>query len=87
MEWRAAGHRTKVGNIDGSIIFPLLLAAIVFHYATIAFLVCYACASFYMTMRGRSMSWLIRRFQFWLRSGVILARTPRYWRFVKDGIN
>lgn len=51
MDWRNAGYRTKIGKIDGSVVFPLLLAAIVFHYATIVLLVCYAGVSFYMSFR------------------------------------
>jgi hypothetical protein len=85
MDWRYAGLRTKVGKLDGSVIFPLLLALVVFHYVTILFLVLYAGLSLYMSFRGRSMKWLWRRLRFWLRRGVILARTPRYWRYVRTG--
>jgi len=85
MDWRNAGHRTKIGKIDGSVVFPILLAAVVFHYATIVFLMCYAGVSFYMSFGGRSMQWLWRRARYWLRRGVILARTPRYWRYVRTG--
>ena len=85
MDWRNAGYRTKIGKIDGSVVFPILLAAVVFHYATIVFLLCYAGVSFYMSLRGRSMQWLWRRARYWLRRGVILARTPRYWRYVRTG--
>ncbi|MFJ1470277.1 hypothetical protein [Massilia orientalis] len=85
MDWRNAGFRTKIGKIDGSVIFPLLLAIVVFHYVTIFFLVLYAGVSMYMSFRGRSMKWLWRRLRFWLRRGVILARTQRYWRYVRTG--
>lgn len=85
MDWRNAGYRTKIGKIDGSVVFPLLLAMVVFHYGTIMFLLCYAGVSFYMSFRGRSMQWLWRRGRYWLRRGVILARTPRYWRYVRTG--
>lgn len=85
MDWRNAGFRTKIGKIDGSVIFPLLLAIVVFHYVTIIFLVLYAGVSLYMSFRGRSMKWLWRRLRFWLRRGVILARTQRYWRYVRTG--
>lgn len=85
MDWRNAGYRTKIGKIDGSVIFPVLLSAVVFHIVTILFLLAYAGASLYMTFRGRSMKWLICRFRFWLRRGVILARPPRYWRYVLRG--
>jgi hypothetical protein len=85
MDWRNAGFRTKIGKIDGSVIFPLLLAIVVFHYVTIFFLVLYAGVSLYMSLRGRSMKWLWRRLRFWLRRGVILARTQRYWRYVRTG--
>lgn len=85
MDWRNAGFRTKIGKIDGSVIFPLLLAIVVFHYVTIVFLVLYAGVSLYMSFRGRSMKWLWRRLRFWLRRGVILARTQRYWRYVRTG--
>jgi hypothetical protein len=85
MDWRNAGYRTKIGKIDGSVIFPILLAGIVFHYATIIALFCYAGASLYMSFRGRSMQWLWRRALYGLRGGVILARTPRYWRYVRTG--
>lgn len=85
MDWRNAGFRTKIGTIDGSVIFPLLLATVVFHYLTILFLVLYASLSLYMSFRRRSMKWLWRRLRFWLRRGVILARTQRYWRYVRTG--
>ena len=85
MDWRNAGYRTKVGKVDGSVIFPILLSMVVFHYVTIAFLLCYAGASLYMSFRGRSMKWLLCRARFWIRRGVILARTPRYWRYVRRG--
>lgn len=86
MDWRNAGYRTTVGKVDGSVILPILACIIVFHYITIAFLLSYAAASLFMTYRGRSMKWLICRARFWLRRGVILARTPKYWRYVKHGI-
>jgi hypothetical protein len=85
MDWRNAGYRTKIGKIDGSVVFPILLAAIVLHYATIVFLFCYAGVSFYMSLRGRSMQWLWRRVRYWVRGGVILARTPGYWRYARTG--
>lgn len=85
MDWRNAGYRTKIGKVDGSVIFPLLLAIVVFHYLTIIFLVLYSSLSLYMSFRGRSMKWLWRRLRFWLRRGVILARTQRYWRYVRTG--
>ena len=85
MDWRSAGHRTKVWKIDGSVIFPVILCGVVFHIITIVFLLCYAGASLYMSIRGRSMQWLWRRFRFAIRRGVILARTPRYWRYVRTG--
>ncbi|MEX5747565.1 hypothetical protein [Massilia sp. X63] len=85
MDWRNAGYRTKIGSIDGSVIFPLLLSAIVFHYVTIGCLVLYAGMSLYMSYRGRSMQWLWHRARYWVRGGVILARTPRYWRYVRTG--
>ena len=66
-------------------VIPLLLAIVVFHYVTIVFLVLYAGVSLYMSFRGRSMKWLWRRLRFWLRRGVILARTQRYWRYVRTG--
>lgn len=86
MDWRNAGHRTKIGKVDGSVIFPIFMTAVVFHYITIMLLLAYAASSFYMSVRGRSMQWLWRRLRFWLRNGVILARTPRYWRYARDGI-
>jgi hypothetical protein len=85
MEWRNAGFRTKVWLIDGSVLFPIMISLVVFSVVTIAFLFAYALASMYMTFRGRSMKWLVCRARFWLRNGVILARTPRYWRYVVHG--
>lgn len=58
MEWRNAGYRTKIGKIDGSVVFPILLATIVFHYTTITILMFYAGVSLYMSFRGRSMQWM-----------------------------
>lgn len=86
MEWRNAGFRTKIGKVDGSVIFPILLTLLAFHIITIGMLIFYAGTSFYMTLRGRSMQWLVCRFRFWIRNGVVLARTPRYWRYVRNGI-
>ncbi len=85
MDWRNAGYRTTAGKFDGSVIFPIILSGIVFHWVTIGLLFCYAGASLYMNIRGRSMQWLWRRFRYWVRGGVILARTPRYWRYVRTG--
>lgn len=85
MDWRNAGFRTKIGKVDGSVVFPIMLSLIVFHYITILVLLVYAAASLYMSWRGRSMQWLWRRARYSLRRGVILARTPRYWRFTQTG--
>lgn len=85
MDWRNAGHRTKVGKVDGSVIFPLIVSGVVFHIITILFLIGYAGASLYMSIRGRSIQWLWRRFRFAIRRGVILARTPKYWRYIRTG--
>ena len=46
MDWRNAGFRTKIGKVDGSVIFPLLLAIVVFHYVTILLLMLYAGVSY-----------------------------------------
>lgn len=80
MEWRNAGKRTKLGIVDGSVLAPLVLSMVVFHYITITLLVLYSLVNAYISMRGRSMSWVLRRIRFFFRDGVILARPGSYWR-------
>lgn len=82
MEWRNAGKRTKLGIVDGSVLAPLVLAMVVFHYITIALLVLYSLTNVYISMRGRSMSWVLKRARYFLRDGIILARSGSYWRRV-----
>lgn len=80
MEWRNAGKRTKIGPVDASILIPLILVIVFFSWTTTIFLALYAATSIYITWRGLSMSWILRRFRFALRGGVVLAMTPSYWR-------
>jgi hypothetical protein len=80
MDWRNAGLRTRLGPVDGSVMAPIVLCGVVFHWLTIGFLLLYAGGNLYITYRGRSMVWVIRRARFYLRDGVILARTSSYWR-------
>lgn len=82
MDWSSAGKRTKLGIFDGSVLVPIMLSFVVFHWITIGFLICYASVNAYLLFKGRSMTWVIRKARYWLRDGLILARTISYWRDV-----
>ena len=83
VEWRGAGNRTKAWLFDGSVIFPMALAVLWWHWLAWTILLLYAFAGLYMNHRGRSMKWLRNRIRFWIRNGVILARTPAYCRAIR----
>jgi len=80
MEWRNAGHRVKLWKIDGSVLGPILLCTVVLHVITILFLLCYALVNLYISLKGRTMSWVTKRLRSFIRNGIILGRTPGYWR-------
>lgn len=83
MEWSNAGKRTRLGPMDGSVLAPIILCLIVFHYTTIILLLVYAGLNAYITYRGRSVTWVLRRVRFFMRNGVVLARTKSYWRHIQ----
>jgi hypothetical protein len=80
MNWRNAGGRTRLGPFDASVLLPLLLCLFAFHWITISLLVLYAAVNGYLGFKGKSMGLYQRRFRFWLRGGVVLARPRAYWR-------
>lgn len=84
MDVKAAGKRTKIGIFDGTILIPFFLMGVYFSYFTTGLLVTFAVVNIYMNMKGRTMSWLLRRARFTLRNGTILARTPSFRRQIKE---
>lgn len=80
MNWRNAGHRTKLGPVDGSVLGPIILCGIAFHWITIIFLLCYATLNLYISWKGRTMSWVMKRLRSFIRNGIILGRPSGYWR-------
>lgn len=80
MDWSNAGKRTMLWKFDGSVLVPIGISLVVFHYVTISILLTYAAVSAYIRYHDRTMTWVLRRFRFFLRSGVIRARTAAYWR-------
>lgn len=83
MDVKAAGKRTKLGIFDGTILVPFFLMLIYFSFLTTGLFVLFALVNIYMNLKGRTMSWLLRRTRFGLRNGIILARTPSFRREIK----
>ncbi len=83
MDVKAAGKRTKLGVFDGTILVPFFLMGVYFSYLTTGLFILFAVVNIYMNLKGRTMSWLLRRARFMLRNGVILARTPSFRRAIR----
>jgi hypothetical protein len=85
MEWRNAGYRTRIGILDGSVLAPLLLCMVFFNAITTILLVTYALINAYLIgYKNRSMTYMLRRFRWMMRKGVIKARPASYWRQLLD---
>lgn len=80
MQWRNMGKRTKLGIFDGSVLGPIVLCLVAFNVTTIVILLVYAACSAYLTSKGISMIYLVRRIRFWMRDGTVLARSANFWR-------
>lgn len=84
-QWRNAARVCRLGIFNGSSLLVIVLPVFTFQYWYVTALLSTAFLSteLYLYYSGRRLSWVLRKFLFNRRHGVMYARTPRYWRLCR----